>query len=149
MARPFSELPRALKKRGDRVERNVDRIVAQVATVIGATLVDTTRVDTGVARSNWRASLNAALGGTISAYSPGNKLGKGETGNASSAKAQQKQVINRFRNKRDLGGIFIANNVRYIGELNDGRPGLAPGLMIEQAIQAGRAVFKSIKVSLV
>lgn len=148
MARPFSELPSALNKRGDQVNKLVNTIVMKVATGIGATLVDTTRVDTGVARSNWRASLNVALGGTIPAYSPGNKLGKSETGNASAAKAQQKQVINRFRSKRDLGGIFIANNVRYIGELNDGRPGLAPGLMMEQAIQTGRVIFKTLKVRL-
>ena len=149
MAKPFSALPRALKKRGDQVDSVVNAIVRNVARGIGATLVDTTRVDTGVARSNWRASLNMALRGTIPAYSPGNKLGKGETGNASATKAQQTQVINMFLNKVDVRGIFIANNVRYIGELNDGRPGLAPGLMMEQAIQTGRAIFRNTKVSLV
>lgn len=143
--RPFSELPAFTNRLADRVEKSATRIMRQLATGIGATLVDTTRVDTGKARSNWRATLNTPASGTIPPYAPGNKLGKGETANASAAKTQQQQVFSRFNVKKDRA-IFITNNVPYIGILNAGRSGVAPDSMVEQAVLTGRAILKSLKI---
>lgn len=145
--KPFSALPGSMEKLGSRVQQAATQIVRQVAVGIGATLVDTTRVDTGKARSNWRATLNSPASGVIPPYSPGNKLGKGEIANANLAKAQQKQVINRFNARKDRS-VMITNNVPYIGVLNNGRSGEggAPDNMVGQALQTGRLILKTIRV---
>lgn len=145
MAKPFSALSGSMKNLNKRIERGFTRLLRQTAVGMGATMVDTTRVDTGEARSNWRASLNAPLGGTIPPYSPGNRLGQGETANADAAKAQQKQVISQFTVKKNVS-IFITNNVPHIGLLNDGTARIAPGNMVEQGLQTGRAIIKSAKL---
>lgn len=143
--RPFSALPGSLEKLGSKIQQAATKIVKQVATGIGATVVDTTRVDTGAARSNWRATLNNPAGGVIPPYAPGNKLGKNEIANANSAKAQQRQVISRFNAKKDRS-VVITNNLHYIGILNDGRSGVSPDNMVEQGLQTGRLILKSFKV---
>lgn len=145
MAKPFSALPGSMKDLNERIQRGFTNIMQQTAIGIGATMVDTTRVDTGEARSNWRASLGAPLGGTIPPYSPGNKLGQGETANANAAKAQQRQAIARY-NARKNTVIFFTNNVRHIGALNDGDGNLAPGQMVEQGLQTGRAILATLKL---
>lgn len=145
MTKSFDQLPNSLNMLGSRVERGATRVVKVVSTAIGATVVDTTKVDTGVARSNWRATLNAPASGTIPAYAPGNKLGSSETANANAAKSQQKQVISKFNAKKHTG-VFIVNNVHYIGALNNGSPVHAPGLMVEQGLQSGKLALKSLRI---
>ena len=141
MARPFEQLPNFMDKVGRDVSRGASRLVQDVALAIGATVVDTTRVDTGNARSNWRATLNAPASGVIPPYSPGNRLGFSETANANAAKAQQKQTITGF-NVSKHRAVFITNNVHYIGILNDVRG----DLMVEQGLQSGRLVLKASKL---
>lgn len=139
---PFSALPQRMDKLGKTINKGVSKLIQDIAKGIGATIVDTTPVDTGLARSNWRATIAAPASGTIPPYSPGNSLGLGETANASAAKAQQKQVIERF-NAAKHPSIFITNNVPYIGLLNNGSPVHAPGLMVEQGFQTGRAILEA------
>lgn len=138
----FDELPTRMIKLGGTITKGVTKLVQDVAKGIGATVVDTTKVDTGLARSNWRATLSASASGTIPAYSPGNKLGIGETANAGAAKAQQKQVIERFDTSKHVS-IFITNNIPYIGALNDGSPVHAPGNMVALGLQTGRAILQA------
>jgi hypothetical protein len=138
----FDELPRRMNKLGTSITQGVSKLAQDVAIGIGATVVDTTKVDTGKARSNWRASISAPASGTIPPYSPGNKLGIGETANAGAAKAQQKQAISRFDASKHTS-IFITNNVPYIGALNDGSSVHAPGNMVELGLQTGRAILQA------
>jgi hypothetical protein len=145
MAKPFELLPQTMAALSKDVQRRATEIVRQVATGVGATLVDTTRVDTGAARSNWRASLNQPLDGTIPPYAPGNKLGASETGNSSLAKAQQKSTIDQFDAGRHKS-IFITNNIPYIETLNNGRPSVAADNMVEQALLTGREILRSLRV---
>ena len=53
----------------------------------------------------------------------------------------------RFNAKKDRA-IFITNNVPYIGILNHGRAGVEGGgdFMVEQAVQTGKLILKSLKV---
>ncbi len=138
----FDALPRRMNKLGGTIRKGVTRLVQDVAKGIGATVVDTTKVDTGLARSNWRASISAPASGTIPAYAPGTKLGIGEGANASAAKAQQKQAIERFNAAKHVS-IFITNNIPYIGALNNGSPVHAPGNMVQLGIQTGRAILQA------
>jgi len=139
---PFSALPSRMNKLGGTITKGVSKLTQDVAKGIGATVVDTTPVDTGLARSNWRATISAPASGVIPPYSPGNKLGIGESANASAAKAQQKQAIEQF-NVAKHDSIFITNNVPYIVALNNGSPIHAPSLMVEQGLQTGRAILQA------
>lgn len=138
---PFSALSSRMDTLGGTITKGVSKLVQDVAKGIGATVVDTTKVDTGLARSNWRASISAPASGVIPPYAPGTKLGRGEGANASAAKAQQKQAIERF-NAAKHTSIFITNRVPYIGILNNGSPTQAPGKMVELGIQTGRAILQ-------
>ena len=78
MSRPFKDIPLVMEGLTRQVHRNVNTIVRKVSKAIGDTVVDTTRVDTGKARSNWIATLNAPASAVIPPYAPGNKLGINE-----------------------------------------------------------------------
>ena len=78
MAFLFSELPRRMDRLGTTIVKGVSILAQDVAKGIGATVVDATPVDTGLARSNWRATISAPAAGTIPAYAPGNHLGISE-----------------------------------------------------------------------
>ena len=139
---PFSALPNRMNKLGGTITKGVSKLAQDVAKGIGATVVDTTKVDSGLARSNWRATVSAPASGTIPPYAPGIKLGIGEGANASAAKSQQKQAIARFDAAKHQS-IFITNNVHYIGALNNGSPVHAPGNMVALGIQTGRAILQA------
>ena len=139
MARPFSALPGRLAVLNKQIERGVRRITQKAALAAGSTAVRATRVDTGRARSNWQASLNAPTSTVIPAYAPGNKLGISEAANASGAEAQQRSVINTYR----AGSIFITNNVPYIETLDMGGPRVSPGNMTALAVQAALLSVRS------
>ncbi len=137
----FSELDDRMNKLGFSLKKGLTKVTKNVARGIGATLVDSTPVDTGLARSNWRATLNGPASGTIPPYSPGNHLGISESANASGAKAQQKQVIERFDASK-LGSIFLTNNVHYIGLLDGGSSAQGGRDMVAIAITTGRQILR-------
>ena len=139
---PFSALPRRMTNLGGNIPKGVSKLAQDVAKGIGATVVDTTKVDTGLARSNWRATISAPASGTIPPYAPGVALGIGEGANASAAKAQQRQAIARFDASKHES-IFITNNIPYIVALNNGSSVHSPGKMVELGIQTGRAILQA------
>ncbi len=146
MARSFRELPGFAKAMARKLPSAVNKVMKVAAKAAGSTAIETTRVDTGKARSNWRASLNAPTTGVIPPYAPGNKLGQGERANALAAKAQQSSVINRFNIIRDQA-VFISNNVEYIGQLNDGGgPITFPGQMIEQGVLSAKVATTTVSI---
>ncbi len=145
MAKSFDQLSTVTRTMANRMDKVVSKLVKKAATTAGRRAVETTRVDTGKARSNWRANLNApAASGNFPPYAPGNKLGFGERANLTAAVAQHKSVISAFDIRRHQA-VFISNGVSYIGRLNDGGPGTAPGLMAQQAVQAAQIALKGEK----
>ncbi len=145
MARSFNDLPRFIRGMAGRVDAASNKLVKAASKAAGRRAVETTRVDTGKARSNWRAKLNGPAAGVISAYAPGNKLGIGERANATAAIAQQNSVIRTF-SVRKHQSVYISNGVSYIGFLNDGTPKISAGQMAQQAVQAARVAITSEKV---
>lgn len=140
----FDELPARMSRLGDGMSIIGTKLVRLAATGIGATVVDTTKVDTGVARSNWRAALSVPASGIIPAYAPGVKLGLGEGANASAAKAQQRQVIGTF-DARKHKALVISNFVPHIGVLNNGDSKHAAGNMVQLGLQTGRDIVRQTK----
>lgn len=141
----FERLARRLKIIGGKVEKETNRLVIQTTLAIDQALVLGTPVDSGRARSNWLVSIGAPRTDTIEPYAPGSGLGIGEGANASGALAQGRRVIE----KRQPGQtIYLANNLVYIGRLNEGHSAQAPAMFIEMAIDAGEAFLKRAQLKL-
>jgi hypothetical protein len=126
-----------------RVEDNLEKAVRKAALAIDQTVVLSTPVDTGRARSNWLVNIDTPSRGQIDPYSPGQGLGTGEGANARAALEQGKEAISRFR----LGNkIYLSNNLPYIQKLNDGFSAQAPAGFVEKAVQSGRIVIRRAKL---
>jgi len=125
----------------------VDEVVKKLAINIDQELVTNTPVDTGAARSNWVASLDAPVDDVIPPYLPypsvqpnqGQRFS--ETDNAEAAMQQAKDVIVQRETGQD---IWISNNVSYIDDLNSGSSKQAPALFVDIAIQTGIARIKAL-----
>lgn len=135
MAKPFSLLPQVLTQREKEFMRGVNLVARDAAMAAGETAVSTTRVDTGLARSNWTATVNVPSSAIRPPYAPGAKLGIGEQGNRIGAITQHRPAIASW-NAIKGGPLFIANNVPYIARLNFGGRNVAPGNMLALARQA-------------
>jgi hypothetical protein len=105
-------------KRKNEFLRNATLFVQTAARTFQEQVVEDTPVDTGRARSNWVASEGSPFDGVIEPYAPGSGLGRGEGANKEAAIAQAEGIIQGFV-AREGGVLYIANNVPYIGYLND------------------------------
>lgn len=102
-------------------------------------IVMRTPVDTGRARSNWQVSLDSPLLTNKDAYSPGTKLGIGESGNAESAIQVGAATIG---SAPAFGVIYIANGLPYINRLENGWSGQAPAGMVRLTLDQIAAQFR-------
>jgi len=123
MARPFSDLPKVINGLGTALGQAVNEVIPTTALRLHSDLVDSTPVDTGRARSNWRVSFNTPDHWVIDPYYEGYKLGRGETRNAAPTKALAKAVIQNIRGNNGAFPknfkVYIYNNVDYLGLLNN------------------------------
>lgn len=135
-------------KRMDRiavtVESNVERAVKDCAHAVTKSVVLTTPADTGKARSNWTAELDAAFSRLFPAHVPGTKGSTAEA-NADIAIDQASEVIERFDATANRE-IHIANSLPYIRALNDGHSKQAPAGFVEQAVKEGLATVRGAKI---
>ena len=91
--------------------------------ILGQLLEDVvlgTPVDKGVARSNWRVSVDSPVTTPIQAYSPGSKLGIGERANANAAINAGRVALRAITPGTLPSQIFIGNAVGYINDLRRG-----------------------------
>lgn len=132
MASP-EEFSRRMATLGTRVAANADRVVRKVALATDQIVVMATPVDTGRARANWVAALDAAFIGTNPA--PGSP-GSG----ANQALEQCRSVVGEYDGDRNVA-IHITNNLPYIRPLDDGSSKQAPrGFVLKAALTATRTV---------
>lgn len=136
MVNRIDDLPRIIARHQRRINRAVEKTTKEAVVKAQETAVLATRVDTGLARSNWFATIGTPSVGVIPPYAPGLKLGKGERANATAAINQAKNVV-RAWSLESQALIFITNNTPYIETLNNGRPAVAPDNMLEKAVQSG------------
>ncbi len=138
----LKEFARVMRQQGITVETNADRIKRKVALRVDQTVVMTTPVDKGRARSNWQVGVGAAPQGVIGAYAIG---ARGSTGsqNVQAALEQGKMVITTAPKGSEL---HITNNLPYIGELNKGSSRQAPAGFVEIAVKAGIESVKDSKI---
>lgn len=124
------------------VERS-DLLTRRVATTALEDLVRGTPVDKGVARSNWRVSLNAPTTGVIPAYAPGRNLGIGENANASAAIAAGTSVIARVREGQT---IYISNSIPYLERLRNGHSQQQPRDWVAGSLVRARRLVTSARL---
>lgn len=127
-------------------------LTKRVAKVALRALVYGTPVDKGVARSNWRASIGNPTRSVIGAYSPGAKLGIGESANASAAIAAGIQQINRLRVGSKFGtgqagqALYITNSIPYLDKLRSGSSPQQSGDWVEIALQEARSQINQVRL---
>ena len=137
----FRDLPKVMRRREREFLLGVNRLSREGAAVAGSTAVDTTRADTGLARSNWTASIGVTTGAIRPPYAPGSKLGMGEQGNRIGAITQHKAVLAGWNATKVP--MFFTNNVPYIRFLNFGGRNVSPGNMLALAAQAWKLYIKT------
>lgn len=130
-----------MKSIGRGVTQNADRLLRTVALVADQAVVMATPVDTGRAKSNWIAGLGSAPTDDIAPYSEG-EGGSTAAANEQAAMEQAQGVIASYNGDRD-SGVFLANNVSYIEQLNDGHSAQAPQNFVETALAQAIAAVPS------
>lgn len=121
----------------------VNRVKRLAALACDQTVVLSTPVDTGRARSNWIVTNGEPNDGTIEPYAPTTQGGLGETANANAALAQGRDEIGRSKPEQD---ICITNNLEYIEPLNRGHSAQAPAMFVEEAIQTALDAVAGAKI---
>lgn len=138
----MEEFGRRLQVVARGIAANVHRAVRKAALTIDQVLVLLTPVDTGRARANWVASLVAPREDIPSGPQPGESPEARGAVAAQVALDQARGVVSEYGG----GSIFIANNVPYIGPLDEGHSRQAPAGMTSAALAAGEEVFRQEKV---
>jgi len=98
-------------------------LVAAAGMKVYTNLVMTTPVDTGRARSNWIASVGAPAGGTRGPAPMGTVILQAST-------TFTPEGVGEFP------VLYIANNLPYIGRLNNGWSAQAPAGFVEAAVDS-------------
>ena len=139
----LSEFSRRIRVIADNIGKNADVTTRKVALAVDQSVVISTPVDQGPARSNWLVSLNAPDDRVIEAYSPGQGGNTGDA-NTQAALAQGERVISGYQSGDE---IHITNNLSYIGDLNDGSSRQAPANFVEIAVLEGAQAVGRAKLT--
>lgn len=115
--RPFVQASQVMRLRANQIPVSVGELMRGAAREIDRGVIEDTRVDTGVHRSNWVVTIDRPFGGVLPAFVPGSNLGKGESANRSAAIAAGRGAIAGF-NPEVNKAIFITNNAPAISLLN-------------------------------
>lgn len=137
----LSGFAKIIRQIGAGVEVGAKDTVRRTALAVDQTLVLSTPVDTGRARSNWVVSLSSPAPGTINPYVPGQGGSTGASNAAAAIKQAQAQISGY-----NGGSIFITNNLPYIKPLNDGSSAQAPAGFVQAAVQAGIRAVKGARL---
>ena len=130
----------AIIKRADRLQANVFEGVREAAIVTNQVAVLSTPVDTGYARSRWTTTIGFPIG---SESGPTERVELGEEIATSIALSQGVAEIKKWKG---IGSIFISNPLEYAFYLDEGSSTQAPNGMTEEAIHAGQAVLRELKL---
>lgn len=134
MATP-EEFNRRMGILATRVARNADKIVRKAAMAADQAVVLATPVDTGRARANWIAALNAPAAGPVD----------GEDKSGSTAMRQAAGIAASYSGDRDVS-IHITNNLPYIQRLNEGSSHQAPADFVRSALRGGIVAVRGARL---
>ncbi len=108
-------------KFGDQVVQDHRRLCVAVAIAVDSRLVEATPVDTGRARGNWLPSIGAPRTDEV---------------DARDAAAAVDEAVQTFNPAPEFPVMYLANNLPYIGVLNNGSSKQAPAGFVESSIDA-------------
>lgn len=137
-----------IRRRGRQVENSASELVRSMAKRTLRSLVQNTKVDKGVARSNWRVGVGNPTTAVIGAYSPypkgskGNGQGTSETANAAATIAAGNARINSVRGVSGVGlktAVYITNSIPYLDKA------LLPGA-VEISVREAQAVIRGFRI---
>lgn len=129
----------------DNIETNANLLKRKVALAVDAAVVMATPVDTGRARSNWIAELNAPASNTVDPLAGVRKGHEGSGGAVARASIEKAKAVIEEAKPGDV--IHITNNLSYINALNDGSSAQAPANFVAEAVQAGVARIKGARIT--
>lgn len=129
----LEQFARRIRFRGQNVLRGGERMLREAALRVLTQVVISTPVDTGRARGNWQVSVGSPISAEIK------RLDK--VGNSTIAAGNT-----TIGTARSGDTIWIANNVPYIGRLNDGYSSQAPANFVELAIQRAQAGIRGVQI---
>lgn len=118
----LAQFSRNIRKRGSQIQNSGTSYTKVAAKSFLRSAVLGTKVDKGVARSNWRVGIGSPTRAVIEAYVPYPKGSKGagqgmmESGNAAGALGAGNARINSVRGVAGVGlttAIYVSNNVPY------------------------------------
>lgn len=121
------QIEKAMKRK---VDENHDKLVRATAMAAMRALVMETPVDTGRAKNNWNADINAVDASTTEEANP-NADGTGKINEA-------------LDNYKSGDTVFISNNLPYIVRLNEGHSKQAPAGFVEAAVTLAKRQGKEI-----
>lgn len=134
MATP-DEFSQRMARLGAKVAENADKTVRKAAMAADQAVVLATPVDTGRARANWIAALDARAPGPTTSTDKG----------GSRAIAAARATIAGYDGDVNAE-VHITNNLAYIGRLNEGSSYQAPAGFVRTAIRRGIAAVKGARL---
>ena len=160
MAEGFGELGRRLRVRAYQVGRWSHATPRKAAKVLVGSLIRSTPVDRGIARSNWQVGTGVSPASVRPAFAPGRRLGISETRNAAAAIADAYARIDRAPSAGFLqafldagvseaaGGVsfHISNPVYYIEALDQGHSRQQAAGFVRRSIDLARLEARRNKI---
>ena len=131
----------AMKKRADDSQKRIFSGIRKAALAVDQAAIFATPVDTGFARSRWVVTIGQPVTSSEDGVSESIEIG----GDVAAAIAAS-QGLKEIKKWKGVGSIFINNPLGYVVYLDEGSSEQAPQGMTEQAIAAGQAVLKELKI---
>jgi hypothetical protein len=121
-------------------QENIFAGIREAALVTDQVVVLTTPVDSGYARSRWTVSIGDPIAAEIGVQK---RIEVGEELGTSIAFLQAGSEIKKWKG---VGSIFISNPLEYVIYLDQGSSVQAPSGMTDDAVNAGQAVLREIRM---
>jgi len=122
-----------IKMKGDVNRKDIDKWFRLITLGLYKDVIIGTPVDTGRARANWQLAIGSAPASVL------NKTDKGRSKSSSGASSSEVRKANQKMRVRKVGrSVFIANNLGYIGVLEDGHSKQNSG-WVENAMKRAEA----------
>lgn len=128
------------------LDQRVDRAVRNFAFELVTRLNVNNPIDTGQARSNWQVTINQHSDTFIPLPDYAARRGKHRPNMAavSASFTVAKSVIESWTNNHNV--MYVQNNAKYIGFLNNGTDHMAPTYFVETAIHESRRVLTELRL---
>ncbi len=137
----FGGLATRLRQLAVGVNANSQKAVRQVSQAVGYEVIEATPIDTSRAKYNWQSSVGLPKIGVLLAY-PAAPSSPAE--GSSIARASVDAATISYRGQ--VGGVWIVNNLPYIGLLNNGSSAQAPADFVARAVLAGVRSISTVRL---